>query len=1190
MLGCVLLLTAFLGEVAGETGLRLEVGTPITATFLENDPPVSTPSLAKKGEARSRPFRVTVDTTGIYHCRIRSLVTDTYLILRDADGVVLAEDDDGLYFKHAAIEYTLQAGETYRIDACQTVTTWEFKIELALGPAPKFSPRERVDHAVADSEAMVDAIAIDRGEVSQDLAVILDWHGQLLNRVGRLTRAADAYQRRRDVIHALVGEHEFTAVCDFDLGRALYRAGKYAESRAPLTACYDYFTAAKKPDSPSHVDIYLQRSADYRARALAETGRPADARAWFESRLAERESKYGANSLQVFDTLNELRMTSRASGDHVAARRYLERLRTIAETINPEEPDAVHFFTTVANGLVHAGEFLAAERFAGSAVEGSRKRRDAAAEGAALSTHGQALVKLREYQEARTAWTRALELHESHYGPDHPRTASSYTNLGTLFRYLDNLPQATRYLRIAYAIQRKARGSTDRQAARDLGSLLIVLQEQGKFDEAKYLAKEAIRLRVETFGESDLETARTRGILATIHRAEGELEPALTLQLQTLATRLAQLTPDHLFVADAQFQCAETLVALGRYEAVDEHLAPALKTRTARLGANHHFTADAVALDSERLEGVGDLDGAWAQALAATEARRDDLLQSQHSLTESEAIRAATRFRHAVERMIYLAQRRGDPNSATLAYERVLDSKGHVSRLALRNRERLRSDLSAEQQGALDELRTVQSELARALVEEAGASRKRVRELRDQRNRLLLTLSGSATLNLATADWRTLRASIPEGSVVVDFLVRRDYRLPVLSPSSRRNANSGSDVLTPSRWAGERTLSAWVASPDSATPTLVDLGPAREVNEALLDYRAAIVEDAVSRGTQLRPRPIGNPKANAALSAAARRLRRLVWDPIAKHVDDATTVFVSPDLFLGSLSFESIQLEDASYLIERHGFVYLESASQLLEITARPNIEALGLLALGGLEYGPVTTEPTQVASRGAFRRDWHSLPGTARESEEVAKLHEQRFGANVPRRLIQGVDATESELRDNLAKFGVLHLSTHGAFQNVTDGEKSLSSDHTETYAMAPGLRSGLVLSGANVRSTTGHDQVLTAEEVSWLPLGSCELVVLSACETGLGAERGGEGMASLRGAFHLAGAQTVISSLWHVPDDATRQLMLSFYDNLWTKELGPLEALRAAQLEMLRKNREQREHGLPWSWGAFVLSGSWR
>jgi len=142
------------------------------------------------------------------------------------------------------------------------------------------------------------------------------------------------------------------------------------------------------------------------------------------------------------------------------------------------------------------------------------------------------------------------------------------------------------------------------------------------------------------------------------------------------------------------------------------------------------------------------------------------------------------------------------------------------------------------------------------------------------------------------------------------------------------------------------------------------------------------------------------------------------------------------------------------------------------------------------------------------------------------------------------------------------------------------------------PGLLSGLVFAGANAEPEPRRDNgLLTAEEITYLDLKDCDLVVLSACKTGLGRPEGGEGMVWLRRAFRMAGARTVISALWEVPDADTRELMTLFYENLWLRDLSKSEALRQAQLTMLRHNRERDGRprpASPASWGAFVLDGA--
>jgi CHAT domain-containing protein len=194
--------------------------------------------------------------------------------------------------------------------------------------------------------------------------------------------------------------------------------------------------------------------------------------------------------------------------------------------------------------------------------------------------------------------------------------------------------------------------------------------------------------------------------------------------------------------------------------------------------------------------------------------------------------------------------------------------------------------------------------------------------------------------------------------------------------------------------------------------------------------------------------------------------------------------------------------------------------------------------------------------------------------------------------------------------KHRYLHLATHGYFappelrSALGPADKKTLIGGIDTLGgmgvvgCHPGLLSGIALAGANIRPTPiGHDDgILTALEVAELDLSGVELAVLSACETGLGEVAGGEGLLGLQRAFQVAGAHSVVASLWKVGDEPTRLLMARFYENLWRKGQRPAQALREAQLSMLggdlgrgltREPEGPKSDRLPpYYWAAFVLS----
>ncbi len=268
--------------------------------------------------------------------------------------------------------------------------------------------------------------------------------------------------------------------------------------------------------------------------------------------------------------------------------------------------------------------------------------------------------------------------------------------------------------------------------------------------------------------------------------------------------------------------------------------------------------------------------------------------------------------------------------------------------------------------------------------------------------------------------------------------------------------------------------------------------------------------------------------------------------------------------------------------------------------------------------------------SRAFATRRFGPLQETEREIVRVEDLFAEAFhpSKDAVRRLTKA-DASESIFREAAPNFTHLHLATHGFFADSTIqcAETAATSD-TELPTLARswrgmpvGLLSGLALSGANYPWRTGDadDGILTADEIASLPLENVELVVLSACETGLGRAAAGEGTLGIQRAFQVAGAKTTISSLWSVSDLGTRLLMDRFYENLWERKQTKLEALREAQLYMLGRSRRDpdSEHlraavvdlpeatirplepnprgesvddfNHPFYWAAFTIAGQW-
>jgi CHAT domain-containing protein len=306
---------------------------------------------------------------------------------------------------------------------------------------------------------------------------------------------------------------------------------------------------------------------------------------------------------------------------------------------------------------------------------------------------------------------------------------------------------------------------------------------------------------------------------------------------------------------------------------------------------------------------------------------------------------------------------------------------------------------------------------------------------------------------------------------------------------------------------------------------------------------------------------------------------------------------------------------EGSYLIEEHA-IGLVPVPQLLPrlLAEKRGKAAPSLLAVGGVGFDGAAGK-----ERGTPGWKFQPLPWTLAETKGVHGLFRSSF-PKAAEKLLTGDGATRQQVIQNCKGRTHLLFATHGFSAGDNSARRTTDAmwDRLLQYGRPAATRSrrttnersGLVFAGANKAKAIGQGEAfLTDLEVAGLDLRSVELAVLSACETGRGRLNTTEGVLGLQRAFHVAGTRTTVASLWNVDDRATWTLMLEFHRNLWVRKLPRLEALRQAQLAMLRgkltpsSSNAGDERGVggerrlstidrrhPYYWAAFVLSGDWR
>ena len=398
--------------------------------------------------------------------------------------------------------------------------------------------------------------------------------------------------------------------------------------------------------------------------------------------------------------------------------------------------------------------------------------------------------------------------------------------------------------------------------------------------------------------------------------------------------------------------------------------------------------------------------------------------------------------------------------------------------------------------------------------------------------------------------WQQLQAQLPPGTAFVDYLQYLNYSSP---PNHQGHLQR------------TRRMLAFILQ-KTGPPQCVSLGPSSEIERAVSDWRKAI--DDFQQG---EPTEIESP---------VRELARLVWDPVVARLGEIDTVTIAPDGPLCFVSFAAMPGQHpGTFAIEDYQISYVNSGRWLYDqLRNSHDSSGTGLLLCGDIDYqhaGPkdIGIQPKSKTRAPLFPDpgEWQNLAATGVEIEQVADLF-QKSHAEVPRTstLARG-DATSDALETTmLQKWRCIHFAGHGFFVDPAKAQ-ALAGHFAETlghgtYFIQKNqlLMSGLVLAPA--KDTPASPSILTAKDVGSLDLRGTDLVVLSACETGLGCSAGSDGVLGLTRAFLTAGSNSVISSLWKVDDAATSLLMEEFYRNLWERGQSKREALRNAQINVLK------------------------
>jgi CHAT domain-containing protein len=1042
-------------------------------------------------------------------------------------------------------ERKLQATQLFYAGACNLET-----------PKPSSDPLEaeaeqafnQGDYAKAEQSLQGLVQKREKGAPPEQLAQALNRLAALYFAQSQYAKAEPPAQRSLELREKALGkDHPDVAESLATLAEVAQAKGEFARAEPLYQRALKVREKALKEDH-----ICVAQSANQLAGLYKQMAAYGRAEPLYKRALSIRQSKLGEQSLEVAQSSSDLGGLQLAMGNYAAAEPYYKQALAIRKAkLGADHPDVAETENELGNLYKQRGDYPLAE----------------------------------------TRFKQALAIRESKLPPGDPRTAESISDLAALYQGMGDLKAAEPLLRRALELRQKSLGDNHPSVAESLDQLAGLLLAQGSSQEAEQLLLRALKIRETKLGLSHPQVAESCSDLGDLYFAKSDLGRAEQYYQRALEVRQKALGAEHPAVARSLFKLAALYRARGDFARAEPLYQKSLQQREKLLGGQHPEVAEALVGLGATLVGTGRTEAALP-ILSRALAINDAVLRSISGSANEARVDAFLRTLRGQEEVVYslLTEKLASDSVMALVATTALVRKGRSVDEAADTSHALYQGLGPEDLQKLASLREARTRRADLALAGAGiyppeVYQKLLKDLQDEEEKLqaeLVKNSAALRLKLQTVNPTQVLADVqkalPADGALVELVAYRQFNF---RPSAQRpQVGPG-----PLRYAG-------IVLTHEGKAQSVDLGPGQTIDQTVGHLLSALTDPA------------------AEWDEAAKALDQLVLAPLRPALGTKTRYYLSPDGQLSLVPFAVLPVgEGGGVLGDKTELSYLTSGRDLLrrgDADLHTSVALLSDPQFTLVQKGAAEAAAQSRGSgvyRGLRLGKVAPLPGTRQEAKAIEKLFKK-----AELNSLSGADATKSEFL-KIEQPGILHAATHGLFLGETNkgGDTSrgiilededaparpaqtvTQSSPRLAFAENPLLSSMLVMAGAETASKLAPENrdpeigsgLVTALEVASMNLWGTQLVVLSACETGRGdVSNLGQGVYGLRRAVMVAGAQTLLTSLWKVDDKATRDLMKRYYSNL-LKGLGRAESMREAA-QFVRK-----KHPHPYFWAPFITIG---
>lgn len=774
------------------------------------------------------------------------------------------------------------------------------------------------------------------------------------------------------------------------------------------------------------------------------------------------------------------------------------------------------------------------------------------------------------------------------YAGDLPGMGASYNNIGVLYKDMGKYTESEDYMDMAVSTIREAHGVNTVQYAIALNNQAILFQTIGRYPEAENLMLEAIEIATGQLGEKSSNFVRLKVNLAMLYQLQNKFDDAEKIFLEAIRIRQRRLGSNHPDYAVLLRNIAALYMQKGDFDKVEKNLLDAERIYASRIGRNSpQYAACVSELASYYL---------YTNQPAKAQPHLDNALRIEKaSLGEQHP-----GYINTLERYAILQWMKGEMPAAMDTYKQVMDNflyqiDTYFPPMSEVEKSRFWSKISPKfvrfnsfAVAASEDHPEILADMynyhiaTKALLLNA-TSKVRRQILQSNNTQLIEQYNEWIDLKEYLSRLYTMsKEELREDKINLDSLENEANRL-------ERDLSRQSELFAQG-YVAKRLTYQEIASGLKEGEAALEFIRFRKFNYLAADtsiYYAALLVDKKAELPQMVLFTEGQAMETVHASNYKRSMERafennnfydIYWRNLSALTEPYRRLYVSADGIYTQINLNTLQNESGKFLIDNKEIVYVPNTRVIggLELVSMPKLK--NAVMIGDPNY--------------ALDLDWSNivdmplpeLPGTRVEVERIRKL---LSGSGWNTRAYLGDDALEEVVKD-VKSPSVLHIATHGFFlENAGDpGEEKVFGIEPVKAASNPLLRSGLMLAGADNtiqqlgtgKGQDDNDGILNAFEAMLLNLDNTDLVILSACETGLGEVVNGEGVYGLQRAFQIAGASAVVISLWQVSDEITQRLMENFYRN-WIRTGDRAGAFQQAKLE-IKKN-----FPAPFYWGAFVM-----